>query len=69
MLDQASTQNEKTLTAANLQGLARAPPIEVPNAFPLSAYEFLERAQTLNIEQLELERSIAGSRSTMAMYS
>jgi hypothetical protein len=53
-LDQASTQNEKTLTAASLPGQARASPIEVLYTPPLSAYDFLERENALSIEQSEL---------------
>jgi hypothetical protein len=53
-LDQASVQNEKTLSTASLPGLACTSP-EVPNSLPLSTYEFPERARALNIEQSKLQ--------------
>jgi hypothetical protein len=53
-LDQASAQNEKKLSAASLPGLACST-LVVPNSLPVSAYDYLERAQALNIQQTELQ--------------
>ena len=53
-LDQASAQNENTLSAASLPGLACST-LVVPNSLPVSAYDYLERAQALNIQQTELQ--------------
>ena len=53
-LDQASAQNESTLSAASLPGLACST-LVVPNSLPVSAYDYLERAQALNIQQTELQ--------------
>ena len=54
-LDQAAVQNERTLTAGSLPGLAPAPAAAPPNELPPGAYDFLERARVLNIEQEKLQ--------------
>lgn len=54
-LDQAAVQNERTLTAGSLPGLALGPAAAAPNTLPQSAYDFLERARMLNVNQSELQ--------------
>ena len=54
-LDQAAVQNERTLTAGSLPGLAPAPAAAPPNELPPGACDFLERTRVLNIEQEELQ--------------
>ena len=53
-LDQAAVQNERTLTAGSLPGLVPAPET-APNELPPSAYDFLERARAINIDQEGLQ--------------
>ena len=53
-LDQAAAQNERTLTAGSLPGLVPAPE-SAPNELPPSAYDFLERARAIDIDQEELQ--------------
>jgi hypothetical protein len=53
-LDQAAVQNERTLTAGSLPGLVLAPE-SAPNELPPSAYDFLERARAIDIDQEELQ--------------
>ena len=53
-LDQAAVQNERALTAGSLPGLVLAPE-SAPNELPPSAYDFLERARAIDIDQEELQ--------------
>ena len=54
-LDQAAGQNGKTLTTAGLPGIAPLAEDVVPNILPSSSYEFLEKARSLHIGQVELQ--------------
>jgi hypothetical protein len=53
-LDQASTQNQTTLTAASLPSLSQEV-AHVPNVLPESTYYFLEKAKSLHIDQVDLQ--------------
>ena len=54
-LDQASVQNQRTLTAASLPNLVHEEKTQVPNVLPASSYEYLEKAQKIRIEQADLQ--------------
>jgi hypothetical protein len=53
-LDQASTQNQTTLTAASLPSLSQEA-TQIPNVLPESTYDFLEKAKSLHIDQVDLQ--------------
>jgi hypothetical protein len=51
-LDQASAQNQITLTAASLPSLSQEA-TQIPNDLPESTYDFLEKAKSLHIDQVD----------------
>ena len=53
-LDQASTQKQTTLTAASLPSLTQEA-TQIPNILPESTYDFLDKAKSLHIEQVDLQ--------------
>jgi hypothetical protein len=53
-LDQASTQNQTTLTAASFPSLSQETMNQIPNALPESTYDSLEKAKSLQIGQVDL---------------
>ena len=53
-LDQASTQNQTTLTAASLPSLSQEM-AHIPTALPESTYDILDKAKSLHIDQVDLQ--------------
>jgi hypothetical protein len=54
-LDQASAQNQLALSAASLPSLSQEMEGQIPNALPESTYDFLQKAMSLHIGQVDLE--------------
>jgi hypothetical protein len=53
-MDQASAQNQTTLTAASLPSLSQEA-AQIPNVLPESTYDFSEKAKSLHIDQVDLQ--------------
>jgi hypothetical protein len=53
-LDQASAQNQTTLTAASLPSLSQEV-AHIPNVLPESTYDYLDKAKSLHIDQVDLQ--------------
>jgi hypothetical protein len=53
-LDQASAQNQTTLTEANLPSLSQGT-TQIPNVLPEITYDFLEKEKSLHIDQVDLQ--------------
>ena len=67
-LDQASAQNQTTLTAASLPSLSQEV-AQIPNVLPESTYDYLDKAKSLHIDQVDLQSFMKASHNMMKMAS